>query len=84
MAEQPSLAVFSVDVASAWNGTGLNYQANHQRLGADPTLREEVYFTKDQFSITELQYTTALVFIYDEEAKLAPSLAIATTPVNRS
>ena len=51
-----------------------SFQANHERLLAIEDLQGEDYFKEDQFSRAELQYTTALGFLYDEEAKLATAV----------
>ena len=48
------------------------FQENHGKLSELPDLRDNAYSTEDWYSTAEFAYTTALGFIYDEVAKLAP------------
>ena len=58
------------------------YLENHQKLLRIEGHEECPYFTDDQYSETELQYTTALGRVYDEEAKLAVQLHPNTTVIS--
>ena len=50
----------------------LNFQEQHAALSVIQDLQGETYFTENRSSTVELQYTSALGFLYDE-AKLVPA-----------
>ena len=60
------------------------FQNNHRESHQDVTLREDAYFQEDRFSTTELQYSRALGFVYDEEARLVPAASGGNVNVESS